>query len=647
MNGKADNIKLPPILYKYMSLERFLGSLGDYLMGKLWFGSVRSMNDPLEGLPDDLFTDEDEKVGDLFKKALDDCKICSLTTSPDSPVMWAHYAAAHTGVCLGFRVAPAMFEKIAIEYTEIKYTDGFPVRDGYMPRIKSIATVAVTEITQLMMWNLIKETVSYKSIGWAYEKEWRLMRRFGEEKLLKVGELTDIIFGWKCKPSVSEQTILACNNIEQLKDQMLIGFNKNGQHTLMRESMILPRADFDPINAGAMKIPQAAMTFPHIAGSVDSIATEAGMRIYDNKLFASRPTSAVAFFNRGNAYYRRGYLDKAFADYTKALELKPNSAGTYFNLGLVYYNQGELDNAIANYDKALEITPNSAEIYNNRGAAYYHKGDINRAVIDYNTALELKPDMADVYNDRGNAYADQGDTDKAIADYTVALKIEPHSAEVYYNRGVAYKNKGDIDLAIADYTEAIRLRPDYANAYNNRGNAYNSKEKYDLAIIDFTTALELKPDDAEAYNNRGNAYALKGEYDRAIEDYTRALQFNSDFAMAYNNRGNSYADTGDFDLAIADYSDAIRLKPDYANAYNNRGIVYGDTDDYDRAVIDYNKALELKPDYADAYYNRGIAYGNQGKYDRAIADFTETVRLEPDNTLAKRNLEQALRERGE
>lgn len=610
---KADDIKLPLILYKYMSLKRFLGSLDDYLEGKLWFDGVRSMNDPLEGLPDDLFTDEDEKVGDTFKKALDDCKICSLTTSSDNPVMWAHYAAVHTGVCLGFRVDPAMFENAAIEYTEIKYTDGFPVRGVYMPRIKSIASVAITEITQLMMWNLIKEAVSYKSIGWAYEKEWRLMLRSGNSGLLKVGELRNIIFGWKCKPSVSEQTILAHSNIGHLKDQMLIGFNKNGQHTLMRESLTLPRTDFDRINVGGMKNQKVEMTLPHIAGSVDSITAEGGIREYNDNFFASKPTSAAAFFNRGNAYYRRGYLDKAFADYTKALELKPHSAGTYFNLGLVYYNQGELDKAIENYNKTLELTPNSAETYNNRGAAYYHKGDIGKAIADYNKALELKPDLSDVYNDRGNAYADQGDPDKALADYTTALKIESNSAEVYYNRGVAYKNKGNIDLAIADYTEAIRLRPDYANAYNNRGNAYDDKGKYDFAIMDFTMAIELKPDDTEAYNNRGNAYALNGEYDRAIEDYTTALKFNSGFAIAYNNRGNSYADKGDFDLAIADYTETIRLRPDYANTYNYRGI----------------------------------AYGNQGKLDLAIADFTEAVRLEPDNALAQLNLEQALRERGE
>ena len=111
INSKADAI--PPILYKYMSLERFLGSLNDYLKGKLWFDGVKAMNDPL-GLPDDVFADEDKKVGENFQKALEQCKICSLSRSYDNPVMWAHYARVHTGVCLGFRINPSLliYEKL-------------------------------------------------------------------------------------------------------------------------------------------------------------------------------------------------------------------------------------------------------------------------------------------------------------------------------------------------------------------------------------------------------------------------------------------------------------------------------------------------------------------------------------------------------
>ena len=75
--------------------------------------------------------------------------------------------------------------------------------------------------------------------------------------------------------------------------------------------------------------------------------------------------SVEAYFNLGLVQARHGQIDKAIADYRKALELKPDFAEAHFNLGLALAGRGEVDSAIAHYQKALEIKPAFVEMHNN------------------------------------------------------------------------------------------------------------------------------------------------------------------------------------------------------------------------------------------------------------------------------------------
>jgi hypothetical protein len=197
-----------PTLYKYITRCRFIKSKEDYYAGKLYFSKLDKLNDPLEGLPDDIFTDEDKIVGEAFKHDLKECTVCSLSERYDNSAIWAHYAKQHTGVCLVFTIDPEILAKNGIEYAKIKYFDGFPAKEEYEPFMKGFSDEHRSyfmnrEEAKQMRWNLIKNILSHKTNDWAYEEEFRLMLPSGDAGLLKVGELKEIICGWKC-PSFSE-----------------------------------------------------------------------------------------------------------------------------------------------------------------------------------------------------------------------------------------------------------------------------------------------------------------------------------------------------------------------------------------------------------------------------------------------------------
>jgi tetratricopeptide (TPR) repeat protein len=89
---------------------------------------------------------------------------------------------------------------------------------------------------------------------------------------------------------------------------------------------------------------------------------------------------------------KRGDLDGAVDDYTKALEADGTFASSYSNRGWVYFDRKEYDRAIAEFDHAIKI--DGDKYYNpfeDRALAYWSKGDPDRAAADYKKALSLHP----------------------------------------------------------------------------------------------------------------------------------------------------------------------------------------------------------------------------------------------------------------
>ena len=81
-----------------------------------------------------------------------------------------------------------------------------------------------------------------------------------------------------------------------------------------------------------------------------------------------RPTTAAATLGTNKKDY-----DKAIADYDEAIELDPKDAVAYNNRGVAWYAKNEYDKAIADFNEAIRLDPEDAVAYINRGNAWYAK----------------------------------------------------------------------------------------------------------------------------------------------------------------------------------------------------------------------------------------------------------------------------------
>ncbi|MCK5256702.1 MAG: tetratricopeptide repeat protein, partial [Deltaproteobacteria bacterium] len=67
----------------------------------------------------------------------------------------------------------------------------------------------------------------------------------------------------------------------------------------------------------------------------------------------------------------------------------PNLAEAHYNLGNAYHKKGELEKAISELKHAIAVKHDYAEAHSNLAVAFYYKGNYNLAIVHCNKAIEF------------------------------------------------------------------------------------------------------------------------------------------------------------------------------------------------------------------------------------------------------------------
>ena len=99
-----------------------------------------------------------------------------------------------------------------------------------------------------------------------------------------------------------------------------------------------------------------------------------------------QPDHAKAYHNLGVAYAKRGELNSAIVNFTKAIELDPDRADAYYNRGIMWLNLKEWQNFRSGFLDARDIGIDIAIIFRN---AYGSVANFERI-----TGIQLPADIA-------------------------------------------------------------------------------------------------------------------------------------------------------------------------------------------------------------------------------------------------------------
>lgn len=123
---------------------------------------------------------------------------------------------------------------------------------------------------------------------------------------------------------------------------------------------------------------------------MDSGAHEHSLLAFD-RVIALYPSSAQAWYDRGNALRLLNRFDECLTNYRHALRLDPNIAEAWVNMGVTEQNLKHFDEAITCYNAALRLRPDSINATYNRALSLENTWRFPEAIEAFKRALLLSP----------------------------------------------------------------------------------------------------------------------------------------------------------------------------------------------------------------------------------------------------------------
>jgi len=263
------------------------------------------------------------------------------------------------------------------------------------------------------------------------------------------------------------------------------------------------------------------------------------------------------FYQVGNQAYKRGDLEKAITNFSKAIEYDENFVSAYFQLGVIEKKMGNSDKAINYFNKIISIDPQHYKTWFTFGVLLETNNQLDSAMSKYKRAIEIKPEFIKPYSSLGNLYTKNGDYISAKEILSMALQKESDNSNIYLMLGIAFSEEAKkfedestqkgidskVQVALLSkskklFTSAVdnlKKAIDYGNknyfAWYKYSSALNSIENYKDASLAAQKCIDLK-------NNFGG-----GWYERGIAEWEGGkAKKKGERAKKYFNEANKYRD---------------------------------------------------------------------------------------------------------
>lgn len=168
-------------VYKFL-VEKW--ALEDIRLRRIKISEIHDLNDPFDLIPCDLSDPEHRKAVLRVRNEMNKRGILSFSRSWSSPLLWAHYADKHRGICLGFDVART--DKAYLKNVEY-VKERFPFPDK--PNQEFAEQLLFTKFTD---WKYEEEVRGYASRDVAENGNY--FSNFDENHLT----LREVIVGHRC-----------------------------------------------------------------------------------------------------------------------------------------------------------------------------------------------------------------------------------------------------------------------------------------------------------------------------------------------------------------------------------------------------------------------------------------------------------------
>lgn len=229
-------------------------------------------------------------------------------------------------------------------------------------------------------------------------------------------------------------------------------------------------------------------------------------RLPDDIVYAKRVKSN-AYIKRGSLFMQHGKKDEALDDFQAAQDADPSNADVYHHRGQLLILLNELERARADFDKAVELRPDFAISLAQRCYANYRTAmagadasRMHQAMAEFQKIIEKYPDCAEGFALYGQALAEHEEYEEAKRLFEKASELAPTNANIYVHKALleAQSKNGDVGKSVEILEKALQIDPYCEFAYEalgttelQRGNIDRALELYEKAIAFARTDLEM------------------------------------------------------------------------------------------------------------------------------------------------------------
>jgi len=172
-----------------------------------------------------------------------------------------------------------------------------------------------------------------------------------------------------------------------------------------------------------------------------------------------RPGAAL-YVSSGRMLESRGDVERAMAQYKKALDIDPANRAAILSYARALDRRGRMAEAMQQYRTAIKHHPNDAAAHNDLGLCYARQDRFRESLRELETAIRLAPEKPLYRNNVATVLVLLGRPNDALRH----LMIHGEPAVAHYNVGYLLNKKGDRQQAATHFTKALQADPSMPQA---------------------------------------------------------------------------------------------------------------------------------------------------------------------------------------
>jgi tetratricopeptide (TPR) repeat protein len=325
--------------------------------------------------------------------------------------------------------------------------------------------------------------------------------------------------------------------------------------------------------------------------------------------------AAAVFGEAGKTFLFYLLLDAAQPCLENAALLAPRDFRWAYYAGVAARTRGDLDRARAQFQRALALQSPFPAALVRLGELEILRDDLESANRAYTAALAYPGTAAAAHFGLGRVALLRGDARLAAEHFEAVLAAQPAASIVHAQLAVAYRRLGQIDKAEAQ-----------AAAHGD-------------AVVGFSDVLASQLQAANAGNVSrilGAHLAFnEGRFAEAAEAYRQAAGVDPRDVRAWLGLGDAQERLGDAAAAERSFRRAIEVDPENARAHLKLGTLLAQRGARGEGIEELEIAVRLRSDLTDARFNLATALAQEGRLAEAAAECEALLQLAPHDRAAR------------